>query len=147
MHVTRRHLEEPSKNSPGAQLAELGGGTDKEHGPAVGGESKVHVVNGQLKVAQIAILGQRQELGARRDWHPRQELVRVVLALLDYQLALDLLELPQEHQAGHHVRGHHVQVAEEVAQQPGNVGERVLRAIFLSGLAWKSFSPVLDLTF
>lgn len=126
--MARRYLEKP-KDSPDAQLAELGGGTDEEYGPAIGGESKVHVVNGQLKVAQIAVLGQGQELGARRDWHPRQKLVRVVLALLDYQLALDLLELPQEHQTGHHVRGHHVQVAEEVAQQPGDVGERVLRAI------------------
>lgn len=134
MLVTRRYFEKPPKDSPGAQLAELGGGTGhKEHGPAVGSESKVHVVDGQLKVAQIAVLGQGQELGARRDRHPRQELVRVVLALLDYQLALDLLKLSQEHQTGHHVRGHHVQVAKEVAQQPGDIRERVLRAT--------SFSP------
>lgn len=135
MLVARRYFEKPLKDSPGAQLAELGGGTDKEHGPAVGGEGKMHVVDGQLKVAQIAVLGQGQELGARCDRHPRQELVRVVLALLDYQLALNLLKLPQKHQTSHHVRGHHVQVAEKIAQQSGDVGKRVLRAnrFLLSG--------------
>lgn len=79
-------------------------------------------------MAQIAVLGHGQELGARGDRHPGQEFVRVVLALLHDQLALDLLEFPQQHQAGHHVRRHHVQVAEEVAEQPGDVGKRVLRA-------------------
>lgn len=89
-------------------------------------------MDGQLKVAQIAVLGQGQELGTRRHRHPRQKLVRIILALLDYQLALDLLKLSKQHQTGDHVRGYYVQIAEEVAQQPGDVGKRVLRATSLS---------------
>lgn len=125
------------KNLPGAQLAELGGRINEEHGPAVSRESKVHVVDGQLEVAQVAVLAHRQELGARGDRHARQELVRVVFALLHYQLALDLLELAQQHQTGHHVRRYYVQVAEEVAQQPSDVSERVLRTEVLSH-SWSS---------
>lgn len=132
------NISKNPKDLPSAQLAELDGRTEKKYGPAVGGESKVHIVDGQLKVAQIAVLGQGQELGARCHRHSRQELVRIVLALLNYQLALDLLKLSEQHQTGHHVRGHHIQVAEEVAQQPGDVGERVLRATSLSSFRIKT---------
>lgn len=55
-----------------------------EHGPAVGGEGEVHVMNGRLEVGQIAVLGQGQEFSTRSDRHPREELVRVVLPLLHY---------------------------------------------------------------
>lgn len=100
---------------------------DEEHGPAISGESETHVMNGRLEVAQITVLGQGQEFRARRNRHPRQELVRVVFPLLHDQLPLDLLELPQQYQAGDHVRRHHVQIAKEIAEQPGDIRERILR--------------------
>lgn len=54
---------------PCAQLTKTGGMINEEHGPAVSSEGKVHVMNGQLKVAQITILGQGQEFSARSNWH------------------------------------------------------------------------------
>jgi len=86
----------------------------------------VHIMDSQLKVTQVTVLSQRQEFAARSDWNSRQELVRIVLALLHYQLALDLLEFPQQDQSGYHVRWHDVQIAEEITQQPSDVGKRVL---------------------
>lgn len=54
---------------PCAQLTKTGGMINEEHGPAISSEGKVHVMNGQLKVAQITILGQGQEFSARSNWH------------------------------------------------------------------------------
>jgi len=69
---------------PRTQLADLSGGIDEKHGPTIGGEGKVHIMDSQLEVTQVTILRQRQELCARSDRHSRQELIRIVLALLDY---------------------------------------------------------------
>ena len=118
---------------PSTQLAEPSRVVNEEQWPAVGREGEVHVVNGRLEVAEVAVFGEREELGARRHRHTREELVRVVLALLHDQLALDLLELAQQHQARHHVRRHDVEVAEEVAQQTRYVCERVLPEERLKG--------------
>lgn len=68
---------------------------NEEHGPAISSESEVHIVNGRLEVAQIAVLGQGQEFSARCNWHAGQKLVRIVLSLLHYQFPFDFLELPQ----------------------------------------------------
>lgn len=96
-------LNDDDATLPCAQLTEAGRVINEEHGPAISSQSEVHVMNGGLKMAQITVLGQGQEFRAGSNWHAGQKLVRVVFPLLHDQLALDLLELPQQHQTGDHV--------------------------------------------
>ncbi len=46
--------------------------------------------------------------------------------LLNHPEPDELLPLPEEDEAGHDVGGHHVQVAKELGEDAGNVGEGVL---------------------
>lgn len=68
---------------------------------------------------------QRQKLGPWGYGYARKELVSIIFTLLDDGLPFDLLELPQQDQAGDHVRWYDVQVPEEVGEQSRDVGEGI----------------------
>lgn len=59
------------------------------------------------------------------------------------RVPFQLLELPEQHQPRHHVRRNDVQVAEEVAQQAGNIGERVPAAVTVPHAAKQQPAPMI----
>ena len=45
--------------------------------------------------------------------------------------------MSEQHQPGHHITGHHVQVPEELGEQLGHLRERVLRGKKIQDYYWK----------
>ena len=128
------------------QTEAVGRMSQQIHRPAVGSQCKFHVMSRQLKSFQLLRFVEAEESRLWSDANTRKKLVNVRLVLkwklqffqyssarwrrwsyLAHQrLLAGFLVPPQEDQAGHDVRRHQIQIAEEIRQQPRDFRERIL---------------------